>query len=49
MQRRKRMQTEYKRSLVEDLVDKQNRAQAIGKIRNEYVNLQLNKNKLVQD
>jgi hypothetical protein len=47
MQRRKRMQSEYKKGLVEDLISKQSRASNIGKLRDEYVSLQLYKNKSV--
>jgi hypothetical protein len=45
MQRRKRMQSEYKKGLVEDLISKQSRASTIGKLRDDFVSMQIYKNK----
>jgi hypothetical protein len=40
MQRRKRMQAEYKAALVADMLVKKQRAASIGHLRDQYVSIQ---------
>jgi hypothetical protein len=49
MQRRKRMQSEYKKGLVADLIAKKQRAATIGHLRDQYVSIQVMRNKPVQN